>query len=136
MPKKLPPHVEKNLVKGHAYLSFRIGKGPRIRLPDDPNSPEFRQAYAAAMAGETYDTSPTLKRDGPGTIGALIVSYKTTGIRLLAAVLFDPGTFSAQFFILPPSLSSSDGFDRQCAQRPLAQFTGDTPAPRITAKVT
>jgi hypothetical protein len=31
------------------------------------------------MAGETYDTSPTLKRDGPGTIGALIVSYKTTG---------------------------------------------------------
>jgi hypothetical protein len=27
MPKKLPPHVEKNLVKGHAYLSFRIGKG-------------------------------------------------------------------------------------------------------------
>ncbi len=53
MPRKLPPHVDSNHVKGHTYLSFRIGQGPRIRLPDNPKSPEFRQAYAAAMAGET-----------------------------------------------------------------------------------
>jgi hypothetical protein len=26
MPRKLPPHVERNYVKGHTYLSFRIGK--------------------------------------------------------------------------------------------------------------
>lgn len=78
MPRKLPPNVERNHVKGRAYLSFRIGKGPRIRLPDDPTSLEFRQAYAAAMAGETAN-KPTVKMDGPGTIGALITSYKQSG---------------------------------------------------------
>src|SRR6476646_5506172 len=71
MPRKVPPNVERNLVKGHIYLSFRIGKGARIRLPDDPSSDEFRADYAAAMAGETR---PTIRRDQPGTIGALIAS--------------------------------------------------------------
>lgn len=77
MPRKLPPDVERNQVKGHTYLSFRIGKGPRIRLPDDPTSQEFREAYTAAMAGET--SGPTIKKDAPGTIGALIASYKASG---------------------------------------------------------
>ena len=72
MPRKLPPHVERNQVKGHTYLSFRIGKGPRIRLPSDPSSVEFREAYAAAMAGERR---PIIRGDQPGTIGALIASY-------------------------------------------------------------
>lgn len=78
MPRKLPPNVERNHVKGHTYLSFRIGKGPRIRLPDDPTSQEFRDAYATAMAGETPN-KPTVKTDGHGTIGALITSYKQSG---------------------------------------------------------
>src|SRR5258705_3114579 len=77
MPRKLPPNVERNHVKGHTYLSFRIGKGPRIRLPDDPTSQEFREAYAAAMAGETA-AKPTIKKDAPGTI-ALVASYKASG---------------------------------------------------------
>ncbi len=77
MPRKLPPNVDRNQVKGHTYLSFRLGKGPRIRLPDDPTSQEFRDAYAAAMAGET--SKPTVKKDAPGTIGALIASYKASG---------------------------------------------------------
>jgi hypothetical protein len=42
MPRKLPPHCERNHVKGRTYLSFRIGKGQRIRLPDDPTSEEFK----------------------------------------------------------------------------------------------
>jgi enterobacteria phage integrase len=79
MPKSLPPHVDKNRVKGRTYLSFRIGKGPRIKLPDDPSSPEFRQAYAAAMAGEPVDTRPAIKKDAPGTLGALIASYMCSG---------------------------------------------------------
>jgi len=79
MPKKLPQYVEKNLVRGYTYLSFRRGKGPRIRLPDDPDSQEFKLAYAAALAGEMAPTSPTLKRDLTGAIGALIVDYKTKG---------------------------------------------------------
>jgi integrase len=74
MPRKLPPNVERNHVKGKTYLSFRIGKGKRIRLPDDPASEEFRAAYATAMGGD-ISTKPTRKKDGAGTIGALIVSY-------------------------------------------------------------
>jgi integrase len=77
MPRKLPSNVERNQVKGHTYLSFRLGKGPRIRLPDDPSSQEFRDAYAAAMS-ETA-AKPTVKKDAQGTIGALIASYKQTG---------------------------------------------------------
>lgn len=77
MPRRLPPNVERNVVKGHAYLSFRIGKGPRIRLPDDSTTQEFRDAYAAAMAGET--AKPTVKKDAPGTIGSLIAEYKASG---------------------------------------------------------
>jgi enterobacteria phage integrase len=79
MPKKLPRHVEKNRSKGHTYLSFRRGKGPRIRLPNDPDSHEFQVAYAAALSGELVPTGPTLRRDAPGTIGALIVDYKKNG---------------------------------------------------------
>jgi integrase len=79
MPKKLPQYVEKNPVRGYTYLSFRRGKGPRIRLPNDPDSQEFKLAYAAALGGEMAPTGPTLKRDAPGTIGALIVDYKKNG---------------------------------------------------------
>jgi hypothetical protein len=78
MPRKLPLNVERNRVKGYTYLSFRIDKGSRIRLPDDPTSQEFRDAYAAAMAGDTA-AKPTIKKDAPGTIGALIASYKASG---------------------------------------------------------
>jgi enterobacteria phage integrase len=81
MPRKLPPHVERNQVKGKTYLSFRIRKGsggPRIRLPDDPTSLEFRDAYAAAMGGKT-ETKPIVTKDAPGSIGALIASYYQTG---------------------------------------------------------
>jgi hypothetical protein len=76
MPRRLPPHVEKNVVKGHVYLSFRRGKGARIRLPPDPNSAEFKAAYAAALAVNVHRKGP--KRDDPGTIGALIESYLRT----------------------------------------------------------
>jgi hypothetical protein len=79
MPRKLPPHVERNCVKGHIYLYFRLGKGPRIRLPSDPTSTEFREAYAAAMAGGSPPEKTVLKKDVVSTIGALIASYMKTG---------------------------------------------------------
>jgi integrase len=80
MPRKLPLHVERNHVKGHAYLYFRIRSqnGPRIPLPDDPTSQEFRKAYAAAMAGQ-ISLKPAIKKDAPGTIDALIASYMQSG---------------------------------------------------------
>ncbi|QPF88615.1 tyrosine-type recombinase/integrase [Bradyrhizobium commune] len=78
MPRKWPPHVDRNHVKGRTYLSFRIGKGPRVKLPDDPTSQEFRDAYAAAMAGGA-GPKPAVKKDAAGTIGALIAAYKSSG---------------------------------------------------------
>jgi integrase len=71
MPRRLPPHVERNRVKNKNYYYFRKGKGARIRLPDY-GAPEFNHAYAAALAGQP---KPAPKRDRQGTIGALIQSY-------------------------------------------------------------
>jgi integrase len=72
MRNRLPPYVELNRVGSRKYYYFRIGKGARIRLPDDIHSEEFRAAYAAAMAGKPDQP----KKDAPGTIGALIESYE------------------------------------------------------------
>lgn len=55
----LPPHVV--MVRnrtGRPYLYLQRGRGtdragPRIRLPDDPSSPEFWRAYAEAMGVKT-----------------------------------------------------------------------------------
>src|SRR5690242_18340701 len=73
MPRRLPPYVERNHVRGHTYLSFRRGKGPRIRLPDDPTSEEFRAAYSAALAGTSHELR---QRHDAGSIEHLIRSYK------------------------------------------------------------
>ena len=43
MRRRLPPNVERNVVKGHTYLSYRVGKGPRTKLPDDPSSVHSRR---------------------------------------------------------------------------------------------
>jgi integrase len=75
MPRKLPPHVERNHVKGHTYLSFRLGKGPRIRLPNDPTSDEFMTAYQAALLGQPAPVRDRFIRAAPGTIAALVTSY-------------------------------------------------------------
>ena len=76
MRRKLPPFVERNHVKGHTYFSFRIGKGPRVRLPNDPMSPEFREAYLAALSGDLdVGRLSWAKKDAAGSIGALITSY-------------------------------------------------------------
>jgi hypothetical protein len=74
MRRKLPPNVERNVVRGHVYFSFRIGKGQRIRLPSDPTSEKFKQAYAAALVGEA-NARPKPQKDAPGSIGGLIASY-------------------------------------------------------------
>lgn len=79
MPRKLPPHVERNHVKGRTYLSYRVGKGPRIRLPDDPTSEEFKTAYMAAMIGEAVPVTARALRAKPGSIAALIENYMRNG---------------------------------------------------------
>lgn len=74
MRRKLPPNVERNVVKGITYLSYRIGKGPRTKLPSDPSTDEFREAYAAAIAGAA-PTAPKATESNARSIAALITSY-------------------------------------------------------------
>ena len=45
--KSLPRFVERDRRKGSLW--FRVGRGPRIPLPDDPATTEFRAAYSAAL---------------------------------------------------------------------------------------
>lgn len=78
MPRRLPLYVERNYVKGHTYLSFRKGKGARIRLPSDPTSPEFMAAYEAALTGQPAPERPGVTRAAPGSIASLIASYKSS----------------------------------------------------------
>lgn len=76
MPRKLPPNTNSFQSKGKRVIYFRIGKNPRTcRLPDDPDSEEFRIAYADAMAGQIEPKRPKLKEPEPGTIAALVTSY-------------------------------------------------------------
>jgi integrase len=76
MPRKLPLYVvkQKNRSKDWVYY-FRVGKGPRTRLPA-PNEPTFRQEYEAALRGEPSAVKP---RDIPQTIGWLIGRYVESG---------------------------------------------------------
>ncbi|BBB97665.1 MULTISPECIES: tyrosine-type recombinase/integrase [Bradyrhizobium] len=74
MRRRLPPNVERNVVKGHVYLSYRVGKGERTKLPNDPTSDEFKFAYAAAIAGEAAKR-PKVEKDMARSIGALVTSY-------------------------------------------------------------
>jgi integrase len=56
------------------YYFFRR-KGRRVPLPGLPGSPEFMEAYAAALAEATVPAEIGAARTVPGTINALIVAY-------------------------------------------------------------
>lgn len=78
MPRRLPPYVNRQTARGgQTYLYFRKGKGERIRLPADPASPAFAEAYAAALAGKTE--KPVLPSHVKGTLAALIADYIASG---------------------------------------------------------
>jgi integrase len=58
MPRKLPLHVTKERTRyGKVKFYFRLFKGPRIRLPDDPDSDEFKEAYRIVFSGGRIATS-------------------------------------------------------------------------------
>ena len=75
MPRKLPPHVDRNHVKGHTYLVLGLAKGGEsdcrtIRRPLNSAMPT-----SAAMAGESAPQRIGPRQDQQGTVGALIASY-------------------------------------------------------------
>ena len=53
---------------------FRRPGGPRIPLPGEPGSAEFRIAYETALGGPAFAPPPSKRRE-PGSIGAVISSY-------------------------------------------------------------
>lgn len=61
------PYLYRKTVKGRTYLYFRQGKA-LIRLPDNPDSPEFSAAYWDCRTGKK-------KTGGKHTWNDLIVSY-------------------------------------------------------------
>jgi hypothetical protein len=75
--RRLPPRVDQFRDRhGHLRTYYRPGKGPRIPLPNDPTSEEFRLAYAAAYAGAAQPAKSADRSVAEaGTIGALVVSY-------------------------------------------------------------
>lgn len=75
MRRRLPPYVYRERTRhGRWVCYFRRGKGRRIRLPDDPASPEFDEAYQAALAGETPDRRR--ERTSPQSLRWLVERYR------------------------------------------------------------
>ena len=77
--RKLPPFVECSRSRhGKVRLYFRKKRGLRMRLPSDIGSPEFAQAYHAALTGNPLPVGPTSRPTVPYSIEALIRSYRAT----------------------------------------------------------
>lgn len=75
MPKNRPPHLEHFRSRhGRMMWFFRVGKGPRIRLPDDYGSPAFSAAYDAALIA--YRSRPV--PPGANTLGWLITQFEAS----------------------------------------------------------
>lgn len=82
MPKKLPQYVFRETTRHKKKVwYFRRGKGARIRLPDY-GSPEFQDAYDAALAGMAAD-APKVEASGPaGSFSWLVARYRASGAYL------------------------------------------------------
>jgi integrase len=75
MPKPRYPHlIHERTNRGRMVWYFRIGKGPRIRMPDDFGTPEFVAAYNAALAGQPVTT--VAGKPGKGSVSWLIARYR------------------------------------------------------------
>lgn len=70
--KPTPLHVEFNLGR---YYFRRSRADQRVRLPDDPQSEEFRKAYARLFAGLPAERTRQTVRSSVGSLGWLIKLY-------------------------------------------------------------
>ena len=77
MVRKLPPHCEQWYDRhGRHRIYFRLGKGKRIAMPENPCSDEFKEAYAEALGGAVAARRDARDKPREGTLGALILSYQ------------------------------------------------------------
>jgi integrase len=76
MPRKLPLHVERHRDRyKRIRFYFRIGKGPRTRLPDY-GTDEFNTTYAQMLAGNLPEKRERRAGEIGGSFAALIRLYK------------------------------------------------------------
>lgn len=75
--RKLPLHVVREVSRhGKVKYFYRIGKGVRVRLPDDINSREFKEAYKQAVAGYKLTEVPRGIPTQPYSLRWLIDRYR------------------------------------------------------------
>lgn len=79
MPRKLPPYVVRERSRhGRVMFFFRRGKGKRVRLPDDTQSDEFKEACEAALRGKAGEIERKAKVPSD-TLEWLIDRYMESG---------------------------------------------------------
>ena len=75
MPRPRKPYVQREKTRhGKTVWYFRRGDGPRIRLPGDYESPEWLEAYEAALGGQKPPPPNTVT----GTFRWLVDRYKAS----------------------------------------------------------
>lgn len=76
MPKKPPQFIVSQTTRhGRKVGYFRRGKGARVRLPDEYDTPEFWAVYHKALTGEELPARNNA-RSRAGTLAWLIDAYR------------------------------------------------------------
>lgn len=82
MPPNRAPHLEHFKTRHNSLIwYFRVGKGPRVRLPDHYGSEEFWTAYHTALAAHKATKGPKSSR----SLGWLIDEFERSSAYLKAA---------------------------------------------------
>jgi integrase len=79
MPRPRPPHLHRQTTRhGRAVWYVRVGHGPRVRLRAEYGTPEFEEAYRAALVGLP---PASRKRDAAvGSLAWLFERYRETTV--------------------------------------------------------
>lgn len=77
MPRPRPPHLQCEPSRhGKPRWYVRVGKGPRVRITEIFGTPEFMEAYQAAVSGSP---SPRSQKAAKGSLAWLIAQYRDSG---------------------------------------------------------
>jgi hypothetical protein len=110
MPRSRPPNLLREVTRhGKVKWFYRVGKGPRIRVPA-PGTPDFDAEYEAARSGE-----PKRTKGAPvaGSLSWLITRYRETSAWT--------------------NLSMATRRQRENIFRQVIETAGDKPASKITS---
>lgn len=75
MPRRRPDYIHREKRRERHVWIFRRDHGPRIRLPDEYGTPEFWDAYNAAMAGTAM---PTKRGRKVGSLAYALAQYRAS----------------------------------------------------------